>query len=337
MKKILTRFFIPLVITVAVIYFFFRDISLNDIKENFLKIPLILLLLFVFLSLLGTLLRAVKYHILLAKKIRFSDIFLITLVRNFAVDLLPARSAALIFYSYLTKKKGLSLEEGASSFVVSVFYDGLALSFMLGMLIFFLKTEMNRGTIYLGMFIIFSLSVGFIFFADKILGIILKIKPISRFGKLKNSLNKIVIYLSEHKKNSERLMVFGLSFLIRVIKYVFIYILFEGVVHLGWGIKSFSLFCFGLAGTELSALLPIQGLGGFGTWELAFALVFGALKIPAENLIEAGFVIHITTQVWEYLIGLAAFLFISVSSKNSQKNQKSEIQNTVYDSKGDLS
>lgn len=334
MKKIISRFIIPLLVTVAILYFFFRDISLSDIKANFLKIPLALLLLFVCLSLLGTLLRAVKYHILLSKKLKFIDIFLITLVRNFAVDLLPARSAALIFYSYLTKKKGISLEEGASSFVVSVFYDGLALSFMLGMLIFFLKTEMNRGAIYLGMSIIFILSVGIIFFADKILRIILKLKIIRRFNKLTKSLEKITVYLLEHNKNSERLLVFILSFFIRIIKYVFIYILFEGIVQLGWGMKSFSLFCFGLAGTELSALLPIQGLGGFGTWELTFALVFGALKIPAENLREAGFVIHITTQVWEYLIGLAAFIFITLSKRNSLKNKEPPVQPVVNNSEG---
>lgn len=336
MKKIISRFFIPLLITFAIIYFFFRDISLNDIKENFLRIPLILLLMFIFLSLLGTLLRAAKYHILLGKKLKFTDVFLITLVRNFAVDLLPARSAALIFYTYLTKKKGVPLEEGASSFVVSVFYDGLALSFMLGILIFFLKTEMNRGAIYLGMFIIFAISVGMIFFADKIFKHLLKLKCINRFCKFKNSLKKIETYLLEHEKNSERLAVFGLSFLIRIIKYIFIYILFEGVVHLGWGIKSFSLFCFGLAGTELSALLPIQGLGGFGTWELAFALVFGALRIPAENLREAGFVIHITTQVWEYLIGLMAFLFTTAGNKDTHK-EISGIERSANNSESEMS
>jgi uncharacterized membrane protein YbhN (UPF0104 family) len=186
------------------------------------------------------------------------------------------------------------------------------------------------------MFIIFTLSVGFIFFADTILNIILKFKIIRRFTKLTNSLEKITAYLLEHKKNTERLMVFLLSFLIRIIKYVFIYVLFEGVVQLGGGLETFALFCFGLAGTELSALLPIQGLGGFGTWELAFALVFGALQIPADNLREAGFVIHITSQVWEYLIGLAAFVFITLGSKSSQKNKESPVQPAVDKSQGKI-
>jgi uncharacterized membrane protein YbhN (UPF0104 family) len=313
MKKIITKFIIPAAITAAVIFFFFRDISLSDIKINFLKIPLIYLLAFILLSLIGTFLRALRYHILLSKKLPFTDLFLITLVRNFSVDLLPARTASLIFYSYLTKKRGLSIEEGASSFVVSVFYDGLALCLMLSLLLFFLKTEINRTAIYTGMGFILILSVIVVFFSDVILKFLFKIEIFRKFPRIETFFLNIYDYLIAHKKNSERLIVFTLSFFIRLIKYVFVYILFEGIVRIGFGLHNFSLFSFGLAGTELSSLIPVQGLGGFGTWELAFSLIFKALQIPADNLKEAGFVIHITTQVWEYAIGIAALLYLFIN------------------------
>ncbi|MCP4217562.1 MAG: hypothetical protein GY765_23170, partial [bacterium] len=47
---------------------------------------------------------------------------------------------------------------------VSVFYDGLALAVMLGGLLFFLETGVNRAAIYIGMAFIFCLSVVMIFF-----------------------------------------------------------------------------------------------------------------------------------------------------------------------------
>jgi uncharacterized membrane protein YbhN (UPF0104 family) len=316
-KKMLTNLVLPVVVLIIILYFFFRDITFNDIIKNFLRIPSGYLLAFVLLSLLGTFLRAWKYHILLAKKLGFGDIFLITLVRNFSVDLLPGRAAALIFYSWLTKKKGIALEEGASSFVVSVFYDGLALCFMLGALFFFLKTGVNQWPIYIGMAVIFFISIVMIFFADHIFDFVLKKKILNRFAKLEKVAGNILEYLKEHKKNSERLQVFLLSLATRIVKYLFVFILFEGVVHLGFGIRNFSLFSFGLAGTELSSLFPIQGPAGFGTWELAFTVIFKALEIPAANIKEAGFVIHITTQVWEYFIGLLAlaYLFLRNPSK----------------------
>lgn len=320
-KKTLTNIVLPVLVTVGIIYIFFKDISLNDIKTGFLRIPLSYLLAFVILSMAATLLRALKYHILLSKKLKFFDVFLITLVRNFSVDLLPARTASLVFYSWLTKKKGIALEEGASSFVVSVFYDGFALSVMLGSLVFFLDTGMDRRAMYAGMGIIFVISVTAIFFAEPILRFILKFKPLHRFAKLTRFFQNVADYLSQHKSPGERLYVFFLSLVIRLLKYVFVYILFEGIVHLGFSLENFALFSFGLAGTELSALLPIQGLGGFGTWELAFAVIFKALAIPAANIKAAGFVIHITTQVWEYFIGLIAFGYLFV-----KKNERSELR-----------
>jgi len=313
LKKIGIRLIIPVLIFLVILYFFFRDITLNDIVRNFMKIPLSYLVVFMGLSMLGTVLRTWKYQILLTGKLGFMDLFLITLVRNFSVDLLPGRAASLVFYTWLTKKKGIALAEGASSFVVSVFYDALGLGFMLGGMLFFLDTGINKWPIYIGMIIIFIISIGAIFFTDPILGFLLRKKIVSRFSRIEKAIKSIYDYLIAHKSNWERLRLFLLSLAIRLVKYMFVFILFEGVTRLGFGIKQFSLFSFGLAGTELSALIPIQGPAGFGTWELTFTIIFQALAIPAQNIKEAGFVIHITTQVWEYSIGLLALGYLYFS------------------------
>ena len=220
MKKRLRNISISLIITIGILYIFFRDISINDIEKAFSNIPTTYLFLFILLYIIGTILRAIKYNVLISKKLKFKDIFLITLVRNFSVDLLPARSAALIFYSYLTKKKGISLEEGASSFIVSMFYDALALSLLLGTMFFFVKTQMNQIVIYIGLSFIFIASIIIIFFTDYIINLFLKIKLIKKSSKLQNILININEYLIEHKKNSERLYLFFLSFIIRFIKYI---------------------------------------------------------------------------------------------------------------------
>jgi uncharacterized membrane protein YbhN (UPF0104 family) len=322
MKKILSQVILPVAVLLVIIIVFFNDISLMDIKTNFLKIPFGYLLLFMLLTLVATVLRTYKYYILLAKKLSLTDLFLITLVRNCTVDLLPGRAAALMFYSWLTKRKGIKWEEGASSFVVSVFYDALALAVMLGGLMAFLKTGFNPLPIYMAMGFIFILSFIMIFFADIFTGFALNKKILHRFPKLETFVANIHKYLQEHKGNGERLRLFLLSFVIRLLKYIYVYILFEGVVHIGVGMQEFSLFSFGLAGTELSSLFPIQGPGGFGTWELAFAVIFEALKVPAANIKEAGFVIHITTQVWEYSIGLIALAWLFFFSPQKEINQE---------------
>lgn len=322
MKKVIKNIIIPVIITSIIIYFFFKDISVSDIKNALLNIPFAILTVFILLHIIATFLRALKYHILVSKKIRFIDIFIITLVRNFSVDLLPARSASLVFYSYLTKKKGLSVEEGASSFIVSMFYDVLSLSLMLGGLLFFLQTGINKFPFYAGIITLFIVSTVMIFFSDNILGFVLNTKTIEKFQKIKRIFKNIHDYLTEHRTNSERLSVFFISFFIRIIKYVSIYILFLGIIKTSGSLSNFSKFSFGIAGTELSSLIPIQGIGGFGTWELAFSFIFDALNISAGNSRLTALVIHITSQVWEYFIGITAFLYIFINIH--LKNKKAE-------------
>lgn len=319
LKKITVNFLLPISVFLIILSTFFKNITFYDIKENFLKIPVSYLIAFILLTLVGTVLRTWKYRILLSNKLRFSDVFLITLVRNFSVDLLPGRAAALVLYSWLAKRKGIKLEEGASSFVVSVFYDALGLAFMLGILLFFLETSVP-WIIYAAMGFILAVSVVMIFFADHLIRFGLTLNLLNRVPKLKQIADNILEYLEQHKSNRERLNLFLLSLGTRVVKYVFIYILFEGVLNLGVSLHNFALFSFGLAGTELSSLIPIQGPGGFGTWELAFTVIFKALGIPAQNIEEAGFVIHIVTQVWEYSIGLMAlgYLFSRGNSSNRE-------------------
>ncbi|MFH2107545.1 MAG: lysylphosphatidylglycerol synthase transmembrane domain-containing protein [Chrysiogenia bacterium] len=314
-SKLIKHFIAPTAVLLIIVLVFFRSISPADITTNFLKIPAAYLIAFILLSLLGTVLRAWRYRILLSGKLAYKDVFLITLVRNFSVDLLPGRAAALGFYTWLAKKRGIALEEGASSFVISVFYDSIALVMMLGGLLFFLETEISRWPFYAGMAMLLFLSILVIFFSDRFFRFLLKGNTLRRLhlAGIAGTLGAINDYLQAHGKNSERLKIFAVSFALRLCKYLYNFILFEGVLHLGTGLKNFSLFSFGLAATELSALLPIQGPAGFGTWELAFSFVFTALHIPAANIKEAGIVIHITSQAWEYAIGLLALAYLAFS------------------------
>lgn len=319
--RVIRNIIAPALILAVIIAVFFRNLTPADILANFRRIPPEYVVAFVLLSLLGTVLRSWQYHVLLSGKLRFRDIFLITLVRNFSVDLLPGRTASLAFYSWLTKKKGIALEEGASSFVISVFYDSIALTLMLGGLLFFFETGMSRWPFLATMTALFVISALVLFFSRPFLQFLLKGNKLRclRRGRVEGTLLAVCAYLSTHERVPERLKLVAISFASRLCKYVYNFILFEGVLHLGASLRNFSLFCFGLAATEMSSMLPIHGPAGFGTWELAFFLIFSALRVPAENIKEAGFVIHITSQAWEYAIGLLA-LAILVFGGNRKKS-----------------
>lgn len=302
-------------ITLIIFFIFSRNISWQDIKEGFSSLSWDFVLIFIIFSLIGTLLRTIRYQILISHKLIFIDMFLITLVRNFSVDLLPARTASLLFYSYLTHKKGIKLEEGGSSFIIAMFYDVLALSIML-FLAFVLISRQLENLVLLIIIILFVLSILFISFCHKIFGWIIRIKFLRKYKKIKEVINNLHQYFNSHHSLKEKGKLLVLSFCIKVVKYLSIFFLFTGMTGIKFQLKSLSLFSFGIAGTEISSLFPIQGLAGFGTWEAVFKLVFENLQNNIPNLFIIGLVIHTVTQVWEYLIGIPAFLYLQIKGKN---------------------
>lgn len=322
-KRLLIRGVIPLAITALIAWFFFRHITLTDIQAAFARLPAGAVLGFISLWLIGTWLRAVKYRILIARKLGMGEMLLITLVRNFAVDLLPARTASLAFYTALTRRRGLSLEEGGASFVISVFYDVLALSLMLGgLVLFFPPPGAVRGFIFTGMGVLFLLSLILIITPTPILRHLLRRPFIKDRPRLHKTVLTLSSYLDAHTAALERLELLALSLIIRLAKYVSVFVLFTALVPVQRDMAGFSHFSLGLAGTEMSALLPIQGAGGFGTWEMAFELVFRGIGSAQTDLRLTALVIHITTQAWEYALGLPAFLALWIMGRARANKEK---------------
>ncbi len=265
------------------------------------------------LSLAGTYFRALRYKILLGGKLKLNELFLITLVRNFSVDLLPARTASLLFYTYLTNKDGIGIEEGGASFFVALFYDVLSLSVLLSFALLFIKT----GGLYFYILIgaIFLLSLFFIVCMERILILFDKFTFVKKIRWIEKSIYDLKKYFSQHKSVNERINVFFISLIIRILKYLSLFALFISLTKVSADIKSLSIFSFGLSATELSSVLPVQGLAGFGTWELSFKYVFLFLKINIKNPFIVGLVIHSVTQVWEYSIGLLSLLFLLLKKR----------------------
>ncbi len=316
MKKYLLRIVLPLLVTAAILFIFFRKTGWDEVRRAFAFLPFWAVGLYAVFSLLGTVVRTARYRLLLGKGIGPGDLFLITLVQNFSVDLLPARTAALGFYAYLTRQRGVILEEGASSFIIAVFYDALALGLMLGTAAFFFLRSFGaaipRGPIAAGLVVIMAISLAFIFLVRPAAGLARRTLRRFRSGKMAAVFASIEEYFSRHGKAGERAELLGLSFTLKLAKYVSVYVLFSGMTGTSFTWKSLSLFSFGIAGAELSSFLPIQGLGGFGTWEAAFSLVAGKIGLGLENPFLTALVIHLTTQVWEYSLGLAALWILSI-------------------------
>jgi hypothetical protein len=57
-------------------------------------------------------------------------------------------------------------------------------------------------------------------------------------------------------------------------------------------------------------MMPISGIGAFGTWEAAFTLGASNLGLTVDQAILAGFTTHAVTQLHDYTLGVLALLLL---------------------------
>jgi len=114
---------------------------------------------------------------------------------------------------------------------------------------------------------------------------------------------------------------------------------------------SFSKTILCITGAELSSVMPVKGLAGFGTWETAWAIAFSmmgfghrltaVLHIMGLNpeLIAAltaramrrlavlsGIGLHLITNIFEYTLGIISILILAIPSKKNTKPETNRFQ-----------
>jgi uncharacterized membrane protein YbhN (UPF0104 family) len=65
-------------------------------------------------------------------------------------------------------------------------------------------------------------------------------------------------------------------------------------------------------------MLPVSGLGAFGTWEAAFTLGFTHLGLTQDQAVVAGFATHVLTQLHDYGLGALALLVLMRPRRGSE-------------------
>jgi hypothetical protein len=121
--------------------------------------------------------------------------------------------------------------------------------------------------------------------------------------------------LREARKRRIDLPLFFLSFLIRLGKYVSIYFLLFALLRShGYSLSTFSFWklILGITGAELTSILPVKGLAGFGTWESAWALTFSLMSFDQNLAIISGIGVHLITNLLEYSLGIGSLLILAL-------------------------
>jgi hypothetical protein len=284
-------------------------------------------LLYALVALAGAWVRAWRYKLLLAPQaIGWGPIFLVTFIRNSLIDLLPARLGALSYIYVLNKRLGFSFASAASTFVLASVLDTLTLSPFL--ILAGLTVGLAAGAISVPA----VLGLAAVLFGVAAL-VLWRIVPLGRFllalferliarlgakrAFFRTAADNFRLTVDElaHIRERRRLVpVFAQSLVVRLAKYVSVFSLFYGLLRSrGYTLAdlSFAKFILGISGAELTSVLPVKGLAGFGTWESAWAVTFRLMNFDPGLAVVSGIGVHLLTNVFEYSLGIASIAILA--------------------------
>ncbi len=319
---------LSLVLSIVLIWFLLSQIEFEDFVQTFAQIYLPGMIAFFCLALLGAALRAWRYRLLLQPQhIGWGDIFLVTFIRNLFVDLFPARIGSLSYVYVLNKSLKYSFETAASSFVVAFVLDFLTLSPFLVLSILAVglgATSLSNTTLLVFSIFFFAVLLLVFWKITQIAGLflnlyrwLLKVFKQEKRNWAETSVKKMRLTIEELARTRKRkidgpLLIISLG--IRLAKYLSLYfLLFSLLRSHGFLLENLSFFktILGITGAEMSSALPIKGIGGFGTWESAWALTLMLLGFEKRIAILSSS-IHLVTNIFEYLLGIGSILILSI-------------------------
>lgn len=328
-KKRLFYILISFAVSAVLIWLLLTQIETKDLVQTFARIDYRALLAFMIIALVGVVLRSWRYKWLLKPyPISWGSIILVTFVRNLFVDLFPARIGSLSYIYLLNKRLGFSFEVATSTFVMALIFDFLTLSPFLFFSIFavgYAPSSFPLSTLFLVSLLFFLLICLILWRITQIFttaGKILKFlfKSLRWEGRkwARITIEKIQSTKSHLVHIQERKFLFPLFFLsllIRLAKYGSLYfLLFSLLKSHGLTLEDISFWktILGTTGAELSSALPIKGIGGFGTWESAWALTFRLMGFDSRLAILSGIGVHVLTNLFEYALGISAILILAL-------------------------
>lgn len=337
-RKPFVSFLISIAVSAVLVACLVSAIEEGSLTQLFRGIFWPAFLAYLFFTFIGFFLRSLRYSWLIGPgKVGLLPLFLVTLIRQVFVDLLPMKVGELSYVIILKKRFGIPVETGLSSMMAVFLLDAIcALALLLISLVIIGKISFEILPVALLPFAAGFLGLLFLFLLclDRILArgaqwgrqlMSSNQRPLTGWRQtLVDKTAKVAEELAALKEKKIYFSTFLLSLLIRVMKYLALYsVLYSLVRSQGILLSQLNFFkvLVGVAGAEVSAFLPVQGLAGFGTWESAWAITFQWIGFTRDLAILSGFGTHLATQVTEYILGALCLTLLFLPIKRRAQSE----------------
>lgn len=298
MKKQIRAKLLAIIFTIALVVILLSQINFNDFIGMLANIKIIYLILAFMLYATSYLFRAMRFHILLKRDISIKDLFSIVSIHNMALSIFPARSGELSYIYMLKKRHDKNVGEGGATLFAARMFDVISLSFL-----FFVSAmlthnlpEIMKKAIPISAILLFLVILILLMFMYECDRFVTRLRNIFTYLNLNELLFIKYIFRKldemtlcfERIHHTELLMSLLISAMLWVTLYSANYLL---VVGMGIDLPIEAVF---LASTFffMASILPIQGIGGFGTLEGSWAVSFIAVGVTKEAAISSGFLAH---------------------------------------------
>jgi uncharacterized protein (TIRG00374 family) len=313
------RWILSLLISALLLTWLFRRMEPGELGGVFSSLSWPHLILGVLAYLVGLLLRALRYRVLLNRPPGLWPLLQVTQVRNMLADLLPARIGTLSYVYLAVRRFGADFGDALSSFFSVFFLDMAALAPLFALAVLSLGKKTSPSSIA-GFALLGGLLLAAAVGALALLPLGLRILERLTAGREGRWIQKARKALTEMASQYELLLrrralwpAFGLSIGVRLAKYTGWYFLLLAVITNHPDAPAsvpFPRALIGVLSAEFSSALPLGGLAGFGTYEAAWALGFGAIGFSASLAAASGFATHLISQLIDYGFGVIALLLI---------------------------
>lgn len=328
MKDTTRKKLIPALITVLLFGIIVSQIRIEDLISTIQNINKTYLIFGFFLYTLSYLLRGLRFHLLLGKKVSIKDLFHVVCVHNMVNSILPARSGELSYIYILNKYHDKSTGEGVATLLVARVLDFIIISSLFFVSSLFVKNIPETFSSIIGLVVLFTALLAvflivllyagefFLRFANAVF-INLKLEKNRLVNFFLRKSKEIVSSFKDIKNNGNMIELFILSLLIWITLYSINYTLIKS---LSLNINFFEVL---LASTFVvfMSVLPVQGMGGFGTYEAGWTIGFVGIGLSKELAINSGIVVHIIGIVYYVLLGLYGYQYLCKKHIGTSSNE----------------
>jgi len=304
-------------ITLVLLALLFTQINLGDIINTLKSINPIYLIAGFILYTCSYLFRAWRFHILLNKEVGIKELFLVVCVQNMMNNILPARIGELSYIYIIKKIYSTPSTQGIATLFISRLFDIISLGLLLSISFIFISNTIFINQFFFLLvvsliFIVFLILILTLFYGNFFLYYFLNflrrynLYNLSYILFLVKKCEELINYFEAIKNNCKLLFVMVISTIIWICLFSMSYLMMLAmnidvtlnVVILGSSIALFT------------TLLPISGVGGYGTYEAGWTIGFVSLGLSKESAITSGFIAHSLGLIFGIILGISGYLLL---------------------------